>query len=143
MKIQWSVFYSLLLLMTLVSCGSEQFGSAPKSQAEKPDGLSSYAHSSCSTYTLIKPKVDVLYVIGTPLLETAGGNQDYQVMTNSADLAGIPSDGRRVSSASSFSFFSNAPIYGIEKGLSRVVDFVTTHRGNLIRNNSYLMIVLV
>lgn len=162
--------------MTLASCGSEQFGTAPKSQTVKPDSLSSFAHSSCSTYTLIKPKVDVLYVIdnssstyyiandiktalsntvnslsasfdfrviGTPLLETAGGNQDYQVMTNSADISGIPSDGRRVTSASNFSFFGNSPVYGQEKGLSRVVSFIDTHKNNLIRNNAYLMIVLV
>lgn len=176
MKIKWSVFFSLLLLMALTSCGSEQFGTVPKSTTSEADPLKSYAHNSCSAFTLIKPKVDVLYVvdnssssyyigsdiknalsntvnrlssdfdyrvIGTPLIETSGGNNDYQVMTNSSDLQGIPSDSRRISSAGSFSFFSNAPVTGVERGLNRVVSFVDSHKNALIRNNAYLIVVLV
>lgn len=176
MKIQWSVFFSFLFLFTLVSCGSEEFGTAPQSTSTSANPLSSFSHSSCSTYTLIKPKVDILYVIdnssssyyiandvktaisntvnrlstdfdyrviGTPLLESAGGNNDYQVMTNSSDLQGIPADSRRVSSAGSFSFFSNSPVSGVERGLQRVVSFVDAHKNNLIRNNAYLVVVLV
>lgn len=176
MKIQWSVFYSLFLMVLLAGCGGEQFGTAPQSSSSTADALKNYSHSSCSTYTLIKPKVDVLYVvdnssssyyiasdvrnaisntvnslssdfdyrvIGTPLLETPTGNNDYQIMTNSSDLAGVPSDSRRVSSAGAFTFFSNSPTSGIEKGLSRVVDFVGYHKNSLLRNNAYLMVVLV
>jgi hypothetical protein len=176
MKIQWSVFFSLLLLVTLVGCGSEQFGSVPQSTKTLADPLTSFANNACSTYTLIKPKVDVLYVvdnssssyyissdiktalsntvnslsssfdyrvIGTPLIESVGGNNDYQVMTNSSDLQGIPSDSRRISSAGNFSFFSSAPVSGVEKGLGRVISFVDHHKNSLIRNNSYLIVVLV
>ncbi len=157
MKIQWSALFSLLLLFTLASCGSEEFGTAPRSTSTSANPLTSFSHSSCSTYTLIKPKVDILYVIdnsassyyiandvrtaisntvnrlstdfdyrviGTPLLQTATGNNDYQVMTNSTDLQGIPADSRRVSSAGSFTFFGNAPTSGVERGLDRVVSFV-------------------
>lgn len=176
MKIQWSVFFSFLFLLTLVSCGSEEFGAAPQSTSTSANPLTSFSHSSCSTYTLIKPKVDILYVIdnssssyyiandvktaisntvnrlstdfdyrviGTPLLESAGGNNDYQVMTNSSDLQGIPADSRRISSAGSFSFFSNSPVSGVERGLQRVVSFVDAHKNNLLRNNAYLIVVLV
>jgi hypothetical protein len=175
MKIKWSVFLSLILLFFLVSCGSEEFGTVPKSTTSKPDPITSYSHSSCSTYTLIKPKVDVLYVVdnssssyyiandiktalsntvkslssdfdfrvvGTQLISTPSGNNDYQVLTNSPDLQGIPSDSRKISSAGDFSFFAT-PSSGTERGLGRVVDFISFHRGNLLRNNAYLVIVLV
>lgn len=176
MKIKWSAFYTLSMLLALAGCGSEQFGSSPKTTTESVSPLKSYSHNSCSTYTLIKPKVDVLYVIdnsassyyiasdiktaisntvnslsadfdyrvvGTPLLETASGNNDYQVMTNSTDLYGIPSDSRKISSSGSFSFFGNAPISGVEKGLGRVVSFVDAHKNALLRPNAYTVIVLV
>jgi hypothetical protein len=176
MKIKWSAFYSLFLLLALVGCGKEQFGSTPRSTSESADPLKSYSQTSCSTYTLIKPKVDVLYVvdnssssyyiandiktalsntvnrlstdfdyrvIGTPLLETPAGNSDYQVMTNSPDPHGIPTDSRRISSSSQFSFFSNSPTSGVEKGLARVISFVGSHQGSLLRKNAYLIVVLV
>ena len=176
MKIQWSVFFSFMFLLSIVGCGSEQFGTVPRSTSESASPLQSYTNTACSTYTLIKPKVDVLYVvdnsfssfyiandiktalsntvnslskdfdyrvIGTPLIETVTGNNDYQIMTNSPDLAGVPSDSRRISSASAFNFFSNAPISGVEKGVSRVVNFVGAHKNSLLRNNAYLIVVLV
>lgn len=176
MKINWSVFLFPLLALTLLGCGSEQFGTVPKTTSESVDPLSSFAHSSCSTYTLVKPKVDVLYVvdnssssyyisndiktalrntvsklssefdfrvIGTPLLETASGNEDYQIMTNSADLQGIPSDSRRLSTTENFSFFSHAPVSGVERGISRVQNFLSHHKNSLLRNSAYLIVVLV
>ncbi len=176
MKIKWSGFIALLCLTALIGCGDEQFGTVPKSTSESASPLSNFTHSSCSAYTLIKPKVDVVYVIdnssssyyiandlknaisatinslsnefdyrvvGTPLIETSGGNNDFQVITNSSELTGIPSDSRRVSSASEFSFFNNAPVNGVEKGLGRIVGFIDFHKNLLIRNNSHLIVVLV
>ena len=176
MKMQWSVFYSLLLLLLLAGCGSEEFGSTPQSTKESADALKNYSHSSCSTYTLIKPKVDVVYVIdnssssyylssdvknalsntvsslskdfdyrviGTPLLETPNGNEDYQVMTNSPNLQGIPADSRRITSAGSFTFFTNSPTNAIERGTSRVVSFINQHKNSLIRSDAYLVVVLL
>lgn len=176
MKIQWSVFISFMFLLSLLGCGSEQFGTVPRSTSESASPLQSFTNTTCSTFTLIKPKVDVLYiidnssssyyisndiktalsntvnslskdfdyrVIGTPLIETVTGNNDYQIMTNSPDLAGVPSDSRRISSASAFNFFSNSPISGVEKGIHRVVSFVGAHKNSLLRNNAYLVVVLV
>src|SRR3989338_8669634 len=62
MKIYWSVIHSLLLA-TLVSCGSEQFGTTPQSSTSAPDPLRVYEHHSCTNRTLIPPKVDIVYVV--------------------------------------------------------------------------------
>lgn len=69
MKTYWSAFFPLLLL-SLVGCGSEQFGTASKSTSTQADGLKSFQQLSCSTYTLIKPKVDILYVVDNSLSNT-------------------------------------------------------------------------
>lgn len=63
MKIQWSAFFSILALTTLVGCGAEQFGTTPQSTSSTPDPLRTYEQSSCSSYTLVKPKVDIVYLI--------------------------------------------------------------------------------
>lgn len=174
MKMNWSVLFCSLTLL-LAGCGAEQFGSVPKSTSENPNKLTSYSHKSCSQYTLIKPKVDVVYlvdnsgsatviangaksaivstvdslssdfdyrVIVTPLLATANGNNEYQVMTNSSDLVGIPSDIRRINSSSQFTFFQT-PQPGSEKGLERTVSFLNAHRNSLLRKGSHLIVVLI
>jgi hypothetical protein len=176
MKIQWSVI-SLLLLSTLWSCGKEQFATAPKSESNSASAYTAYSSQLCSDFTLIKPKVDVVYyvdnststyylpdqvkkalsdtvnglsadfdfrVIGVPLIDTGAGTSDYQVMTNSTDLQGIPADSRRITTSNAFSFFTKLPASGnSEKGLGRVVDFINANKGGLIRNNAYLVNVLI
>jgi hypothetical protein len=62
MKIQWSVFYALFLF-ALAGCGSEQFGAAPQSSSSGANAVSSFSQLSCTSSTLIKPKVDILYVV--------------------------------------------------------------------------------
>lgn len=175
MKMLWSVI-SLLLLTTLVSCGKEQFTTAPQTATETANPLTSFSSEQCFVGTT-PPKVDVVYlvdnslssyyiasdvknaisgtvsqlsslfdyrIIGTPLLETASGNNDYQVLTNSTDLAGLPADSRRVSSAGQFSFFGNQPIAGSEKGLGRAVSFLNQHASSgLIRKGGYLIVIIV
>lgn len=166
----------IILTITFMACGREEFGSVPKSEDIKTDPLKTYTHKACTEQTLIRPKVDILYVvdnsqstyylssdiknslsktvtslstqfdyrvIGTPLIETANGNNDFQVMTNSIDLQGIPNDARRISSTNGFSFFSNQPASGVEKGLDRIVTFINTHQNQLIRKNSHLIVVLI
>ena len=63
MKIQWSVFYALFLFLALAGCGAEQFGSVPQSSTSSPNAVSNYSQLSCTSSTLIKPKVDILYVV--------------------------------------------------------------------------------
>lgn len=62
MKTKWSALFSLTLLFTLASCGAEQFGTVPQSNTSNPDPIRVYEQLSCSSHTLIKPKVDILYV---------------------------------------------------------------------------------
>lgn len=177
MKTYWSAFLSLFFLTILTGCGNEQFGTGGQTSDSTANPLTSYAHQSCSNFTLIKPKVDVVYVvdnsastyylandiknalrntvdtlssdfdyrvIGTPLIETSNGNNDYQVMTNSSDLAGLPGTPRRIQTSSEFTFFSNAGGGGFERGLSRVNSFISSHKSSgLIRPNAHTIIVLV
>jgi hypothetical protein len=63
MKMYLSAFLPLLLLLAVTGCSKEQFGSVPQSELSSVDGLKSFEQLSCSTFTLIKPKVDILYVV--------------------------------------------------------------------------------
>ncbi len=53
----------MLLLLLVAGCGAEQFGTVPQSEKSQPDGIQTFEQLSCSSYTLIKPKVDILYVV--------------------------------------------------------------------------------
>jgi len=178
MKIYWSAFLSLLLLLALAGCGAEQFGTTPQSTSNQSNALQVYQQSSCSGHTLIKPAVDILYVvdnsssnnwisgsvktaiqntigsisnqfdyrvIGTPLLETAEGNEDYQVLAKDASsLPASIASTKVVSSASQFNFFSNVVNGQDEAGLRRVQEFIAGHQSDgLFRQGAYLFIVLV
>lgn len=63
MKMYWSAFLSLLLLLTIAGCSQEQFGGTPSTESNSYQGPQVLEQSSCSTYTLVKPKVDILYVV--------------------------------------------------------------------------------
>src|SRR5690606_9073055 len=57
---------SLLLLSSLLflfSCGKEQFGTAAQQESSQADPLKAFHQASCASHTLIKPKVDILYVV--------------------------------------------------------------------------------
>lgn len=62
MKTYWSALFPLLFLI-LTGCGSEEFGSTPQTKTDSASPIKQYEQLSCSTYTLIKPKVDILYVV--------------------------------------------------------------------------------
>lgn len=180
MKIYWSAFLSLSFLLVLAGCGAEQFGTTPQSNGSQQDQLQTFQQTSCAGKTLIKPEVDILYVvdnststyfvsqdiknaiqntinsistqfdyrvIGTPLLATAGGNQDYQVLSESALPSSVPAS-KKVSSASQFTFFQNLVTDQQEAGLERVRSFIADHSSaigspKLLRKGAYLFIVLV
>ncbi|MBA2403391.1 MAG: hypothetical protein H0V66_01360, partial [Bdellovibrionales bacterium] len=178
MKIYWSAFYSLFLLLALAGCGAEQFGTTPQSTSNQSNPLQVYQQASCSGHTLIKPAVDILYVvdnsqsnywisgsvktgiqntissisnqfdyrvIGTPLLETSGGNDDYQILPKDpTSLPGSIPSTKVLTSASQFTFFSNIVSGQPEAGLRRVQEFIADHQSDgLFRQNAYLFIVLV
>jgi hypothetical protein len=178
MKFYWSTFLSVLFLSALAGCGVEQFGTTPQSNASQANPLQVYQQSSCSGHTLIKPAVDVLYVvdnsssnnwisgsvktaiqntigsissqfdyrvIGTPLLKTDAGDQDYQVLPKeSGSLPGTIPSSKIVSSSSQFTFFQNIVTGQAEAGLKRVQEFISSHQSDgLFRQGAYLFIVLV
>ena len=179
MKIYWSAFISIFLLLAMAGCGSEQFGTKPQSTSNQSNPLQVYQQSSCSGHTLIKPNVDILYVvdnsssnywispdvksgiqktidtistdfdyrvIGTPLLETANGNQEYQVLPKDASTLPTSIDSSKVlTSSSQFSFFSKpAATNTTEAGLRRIQEFVAAHQSDgLFRQGAYLFVVLI
>jgi hypothetical protein len=178
MKIYWSAFLSLFLLLALAGCGAEQFGTTPQSTSNLSNPLQVYQQSSCSGHTLIKPAVDILYVvdnsqsnywissdvktgiqntiasissqfdyrvIGTPLLKTTGGDQDYQVLAKDPTSlpASVPST-QVLASSSQFTFFTNIVSGQPEAGIRRVQEFITAHQSDgLFRQSAYLFVVLV
>lgn len=166
----------MIFPMAFMSCGGQEFGATPQSTEYSPNKVSSYYEMSCSDFTLIKPKVDIVYfvdnsqssyylgddlrstiaatatalskdfdfrLIGTQLLPTEKGNQDYQVLSNSVNLSGLPSDYRRISHLEDLKFFQETPSTSVEKGLSRSLSFLQEHLGSLIRQESHLIVVLI
>jgi hypothetical protein len=91
-------------------------------------------------------------IIGTPLLKTGNGNQDYQVLAKTpSSLPGTVSNSKVLSAASQFSFFSGTPANPSEPeaGLRRADEFISAHlsfpgqTNGLFRQNAYLIIVLI
>lgn len=173
MKTFKPVLLSLFFLTLLSGCGNEQFGTGGQSSDSTANPLKSFSYQACSNFTLIKPKVDVLYVVdnsgssgfipanlkssisstvdklsrqfdfrvvGIPLISTS--NTDYNVITNSTDLAGINST-KIITSAGQFGFFQNASGGGYEQGLLRTYNFLNANKDGLFRRNSHLIVVLV
>jgi hypothetical protein len=96
MKMQWSAFFSYLLLLTLVSCGSEQFGSTPQSTTSAPDGLKAYQQLSCSNFTLMRPKVDILYVVDNSGSAFYFSNDIKTAITNTVNTISTQFDYRMI-----------------------------------------------
>jgi hypothetical protein len=63
MKILWSTSFFILLMLTLMSCGKEQFGTTPQTQESQPNAVLGFQQASCSNRTLVQPQVDILYVV--------------------------------------------------------------------------------
>lgn len=174
MKTIWSSI-SLVFMLFLYSCGSEQFGTVPQRNSSETNAVTAFQQASCSGHTLIKPEVDILYVvdnstssyyladdikqsikntississefdyrvIGTPLIETANGNEDYQVLSKSS----LPStfSSKQVASHSEFTFFTNNVPGSYENGLERIRSFISAHSSDgLFRKKSYLLVILI
>lgn len=81
MKIQWSVFYALFLFI-LAGCGAEQFGTVPQSSTSNPDAVKGFQQVSCTSSTLVKPKVDILYVVDNSGSALAMSNDIKTSITN-------------------------------------------------------------
>lgn len=99
-------------------------------------------------------------VIGTPLIKTTLGDQDYQVLaSNPSSLPSTVPSSKRITDYSQFTFFNNEPPYPtqanpnipmpVEAGIGRVNEFISAHASTapasnrLLRPNANLIIVLV
>jgi hypothetical protein len=79
-------------------------------------------------------------VIGTPLLKTAAGDQEFQVFSKDPSFT----HPKKVASISQFDFFSQQVPGSSEPGLRRVVEFLGAHQSDgLFRRNAYLFIILI
>lgn len=171
MKTYWSAILPLLLL--LVACGKEEFGTASKTATSQATPLEQYVQNSCSAYTLIKPKVDVLYVVDNSTSTYYIDEQVRSAIKSTVDSISTEFDYRVVGtsilpvSASNpydYQVFTNStdplPDPGKKIISSSQLDFFTTkvsgtERGlsrtidfignhpSLFRTNAYLLIVLI
>lgn len=165
-------FVSLLLLFTLISCGKEQFGSTPTSTSEVANGVASYEKLACASSTLIKPPVDILYVVDNSTstnyitsnikasiqntINSISTQFDYRVigtpllsksMTDFQVLASNPDtisgySSQKISNSNQFSFFQNTS-NAPEAGFSRVYNFVNYHKNGLLRSGAHTIVILV
>lgn len=84
MKMYLSAF-SLLILSSLVGCGGEQFGTVPQSSKDVASGVETYTASMCSSFTLTKPKVDILYVVDNSTSNYYLGDDIKTAVTNTVN----------------------------------------------------------
>ncbi len=161
-------FLTFALLFTLISCGKEQFGSTPTSTSEVANGVASYEKLACAASTLVKPPVDIVYVVDnststnyiTGNIKTAIQNTinsistqfDYRVigtpllstsMTDFQVLASNPDtisgySSQKISNSNQFTFFQTTA-NGEEKGFSRVYNFVNYHKSSVSSPESGLL----
>jgi hypothetical protein len=165
-------FLSLVLLFTLISCGKEQFGSTPTSSSGQANGVENHQGLACASSTLVKPPVDILYVVDnststnyiTSNIKSAIQNTinsvsqefDYRIigvplistsMTDFQVLASNPDtisgySSNKISSSNQFTFFQTTA-NGSEKGFSRVYNFANYHKNGLLRSGAHTIVVLV
>ena len=64
MNVQPRFMLPLLLLMALLgACSKEEFAGSPKSDSFTADAVRVFQNQTCANHTLVKPPVDVLYVV--------------------------------------------------------------------------------
>lgn len=149
------LFASLLLL---ASCGKEQFGTVAQNESTSVSGLEKYSATFETKRTLLKPKVDIIYVVDnssstvhiqqalkdsvTATLGTISSQFDFRVIstplisTSTTDYNVFTNSTDALPSTSNIVPSVNlllTPIFnniqnGIEKGLARTIDFMNYHR---------------
>ena len=56
-------FTQLLLFALIASCGKEEFASVPRTEKSVADKVETFTQMTCSNSTLVKPPVDILFVV--------------------------------------------------------------------------------
>ena len=149
------LFASLLLL---ASCGKEQFGTVAQNESTSVSGLEKYSATFETKRTLLKPKVDIIYVVDnssstvhiqqalkdsvTATLGTISSQFDFRVIstplisTSNTDYNVFTNSTDALPSTSNIVPSANlllTPIFnniqnGTERGLARTIDFMNHHR---------------
>lgn len=167
---------SIALLLSLFmawGCSKEQFAGSPKSETYKADAVEVFQNLSCANSTLIKPPVDILYVVDNSLssgylsttvkqqlqltIQSVSQQFDYRIIV--APL--LPDGGddsfrqvitnnasaipsANVVSLEGLSFFATPTGNKVERGFDRAADLIDANRSSgLIRSNAHTIVVLV
>ncbi len=80
----------------MTACSQEQFGGAIKSETAQTDPLKNFQQVSCSNRTLIKPKVDILYIVDNSLSTYAIQSDIKNAVANTVSLVSQEFDYRLV-----------------------------------------------
>lgn len=114
------------------------------------DNSTSNDYISSSVKTGIQKTIDSISkefdyrIIGIPLLATAAGDENYQILAKDPSTLPAITAQKTVTSSSQFSFFSNQVPGSNEPGLNRVRSFISSHQSDgLFRQGAYLFVVLV
>lgn len=164
------LFASLLLL---ASCGKEQFGTVAQTESTQTDGLKTFQQSSCSSHTLVKPKVDILYVVDNSESTTHMNNEikssikktvdsistqfDFRVigipllsdLSNTTNYQVLTNDATGIPHTSnrimsSSEFnFFSSTATGTEAGLNRVYTFMNSHETSGLFRKSAYHLVIL
>ncbi|HLT21852.1 MAG TPA: hypothetical protein VKZ84_00345 [Bacteriovoracaceae bacterium] len=157
--------FLLSSLLFLFSCGKEQFGTAVQQESKQADSLKSFTQSSCSSFTLIRPKVDIIYIIDNSYsthylsaalktsvkktLSSISSDFDYRVIStpllsnDNNNYSVFTNSSEQVPIPSKIVLTPEAlidPIFanlqsGSEKGLSRAIQFMTAHTNSGLLRN--------
>lgn len=157
MKTYLSAIFPLFTLLFLASCGAEQFGTAASQDKNTVTAPTNFEQTTCSTYTLIKPKVDILYVVDNSTstyyladdiktsikntVDSVSQQFDYRIIgtpllsTSTTDYQvltnsndTLPIPNKKVISSSELTFFTNTQPGSNEPGLARIVNFLDSNR---------------
>ncbi len=167
---------SIALLLTLLfvwGCSKEEFSGSPKSETFTASSVEVFQNLTCANSTLIKPPVDILYVVDNSLsagylsttvkeqlqltIQAVSQQFDYHIMV--APL--IPDGGNdtfrqvitnnaagmpssvNVVSLEGLSFFATLSGNKVERGFDRAADLIDANRSNGIFRNAAHTIVVL
>lgn len=80
------IITTLLLAMTFIGCSKEQVSTSRKVETSNTNPIQLNSSKTCSSFTLIKPQVDFLFLWDNSSSTTFINNQTKQALNNSIDL---------------------------------------------------------
>ncbi len=161
----------LLSLLFVWGCSKEEFAGTPKTEKFTANAVEVFQNLTCANSTLIKPPVDILYIVDNSLssgylsatvkqqlqltIQAVSQQFDYRIIVAPLLPDGgndsfrqvitnnaTPISGANVVSLEGLSFFSTPTGNKQERGFDRAGDLIDANRG-LIRNNAHTIVVMV